>query len=360
MIAEGRGGYGGGGGVGSPRLSSGNVGESWRSPVQTDEAVQQTHMDAALAKASCARLGYFRDEWTELLVRGSQAKRSPLIHRGYWTRVAAIRRAVKNFLASCPDDGKGLQIVNLGSGFDTLYFWIKAELGAREDLVFFEVDFPELLSRKTSAIIKKNSLWAALGATDVDDLVRMDSATGTRVLSTPRCRYVPADMRIIQELETAMGVAGFRDDIPTLFLCECVLVYMQALHGDSIIEFAGRSVPRAPSAIVAYEQTNPDDPFGKVMVGNLMQRGCPLLSIHTYPTLDSQRERYMTRGFTNVSVSDMNDVVRKNLDQADVERIQKIEMLDELEEWYLIQGHYFLLTASRSPDEAGSWIHSIA
>merc|ERR1719277_2363798 len=100
--------------------------------------------------------------------------------------------------------------------------------------------------------------------------------TGTRDLRTKHLRYVQADMRLTQELISAMGAAGFRSDVPTIFLSECVLVYMQASAGDTIVNWAASAVPDAPSAIVVYEQTNPSDPFGQVMVQNFQRRGCPL------------------------------------------------------------------------------------
>merc|ERR1712050_675825 len=127
---------------------------------------------------------------------------------------------------------------------------------------------------------------------------------------------------------------------------------MQALHGDAIIEWAGSAVPDAPSAFVTYEQTNPSDPFGKVMVENMMQRGCPLLSIHDYPSIAAQRDRYQQRGWQHCTFADMNEVYSKHLDQKDVERIQRLELLDEFEEWHLIQGHYFVLVAARTPGVA--------
>ena len=37
--------------------------------VPNDDAVQVTHVDAALAKISCARLGYFEDRFMEQLIR---------------------------------------------------------------------------------------------------------------------------------------------------------------------------------------------------------------------------------------------------------------------------------------------------
>merc|ERR1712190_87377 len=112
---------------------------------------------------------------------------------------------------------------------------------------------------------------------------------------------------------------------------------------------ATASLSGPPSAIVVYEQTKPNDPFGKVMVENLMKRGCPLLSIHEYPTLDAQRERYQSRGWERCTLADMDEIYNKYLDQKDVERIQRLELLDEFEEWHLIQGHYFLLIATRAP-----------
>jgi len=340
----------------------------WRPTVPTDEAVQVTHVDAALAKVSCAKLGYFEDPWTEQLLRSTRPHaRSPLIHRGYYSRVAAIRSSVLRFLERCPP-GRGAQIVNLGSGFDTMYFWLRDSPARwRDDLIVFEVDFPEVLSKKTSALVKRQSLWPMLDATSQEDIVAEKlSAAGTREVRTKHLRYVPADMRMTSELQEATASAGLRGDVPTIFISECVLIYMQALHGDSIISWASSLVPDAPSAMVVYEQTNPTDRFGKVMVDNLMRRGCPLLSIHDYPSLDAQKERYTQRGWDQAVAVDMNQVYDKHLDCKDVERIQRLELLDEFEEWHLIQAHYFLLVATRVPQGAAAaageehaWVHQV-
>lgn len=342
--------------------------EVWRPPVPSDDAVQCTHVDAALAKISCAQLGYFEDRWTEQLIRNVRPQsRSPLIHRGYYSRVAAIRNGVLRFLSQCPE-GRGVQIVNLGVGFDTMYFWLRDNPAHwREDLVYFEVDFPEVLSKKLSAVLKKQSLWPLLDASSQEDIVAPElGACGTRELRTKHLRQVPADMRIVPELVNAMASAGFRGNVPTLFVSECVLVYMQAMHGDAIIDWAASAVPEAPSAFLCYEQINPSDPFGKVMVDNLMRRGCPLLSIHDYPTMESQRERYLRRGWECCAAEDMNSVYSKHLDTKDVERIQRLELLDEFEEWHLIQGHYMLLFATRAPraegaagEADGAWVHQV-
>lgn len=323
----------------------------WRRPPD-DGAVQCTHIDAALAKASCARLGYFQDPYTEQLIRVNRSSGSPLIHRGYWSRVEAIRQTVLRFVQEAP--AGGVQVVNLGAGFDTLYFWLREDAGRwRDDLFYFEVDFPEVLSKKISAISRRQNLWPMLDVSTMEELTTR-SSLGLREIRTKHCRMVQADMRISSELTAAMEGCGLRPDLPTIFVAECVLVYMQALHGDGIIQWAASAVT-APSAMVMYEQTNPHDRFGKVMVKNLAERGCPLLSVYDYPSMEAQKEQFLARGWTRCQVADMNEIYRSHLDQSEVERIHKLELMDEFEEWHLIQGHYFVLTASR-PEEC-SWVH---
>eukprot|EP00929_Paragymnodinium_shiwhaense_P008190 TRINITY_DN112132_c0_g1_i1.p1 TRINITY_DN112132_c0_g1~~TRINITY_DN112132_c0_g1_i1.p1 ORF type:complete len:371 (+),score=96.65 TRINITY_DN112132_c0_g1_i1:95-1207(+) len=341
-------------------------GDVMRPPVPSDDSVRCTHVDAALAKMSCAKLGYFEDRFTELLVRNSRPpSRSPLIHRGYYSRVVAMRQTVLKFLKECPPGG--CQIVNLGAGMDSLFFWLRdSEERWREDLVCFEVDFPEVLSRKLHAIQKKPELFPLLGVSSPDELVGSRlSASSTQELRTKHLRFVSTDMRIEPELAEAVANAGLRPNLPTMFISECVLVYMQAMHGSNIIQWAANCVPAAPAVVALYEQCNPDDRFGKVMVDNLHKRGCPLLSIHDFPSMESQRQRFVERGWQKVAMSDMNGVYSRYLDQEDVARISKIEMMDEFEEWHLIQGHYFLLVASKAAQgaegdaAASSWAHNV-
>jgi hypothetical protein len=46
-----------------------------------------------------------------------------------------------------------------------------------------------------------------------------------------------------------------------------------------------------------YDQVNPHDAFGAMMVANITARGCVLKSIHAFPDLASQRRRYLERGW---------------------------------------------------------------
>jgi len=48
----------------------------------------------------------------------------------------------------------------------------------------------------------------------------------------------------------------------------------------------------------------------------------------------------------------MNDVYDLYLDRRDIQRIQSLEMFDEIEEWRLFQGHYFLAVSITTPENS--------
>lgn len=68
---------------------------------------------------SAVKLGYWEDPYVKSFVQEA-TRRSPLINRGYYARVKAVRIAVDSFLARTK--GQSPQIVSLGAGYDTLYW----------------------------------------------------------------------------------------------------------------------------------------------------------------------------------------------------------------------------------------------
>lgn len=91
-----------------------------------EESVQLTADDALVSKQSAANLGYFNDRFLSCFVK-RPSKRSPLINRGYYARVAAIQTLIVKFLEKCWDLDLVPQVVSLGGGFDTTFFRIKDE-----------------------------------------------------------------------------------------------------------------------------------------------------------------------------------------------------------------------------------------
>lgn len=124
-----------------------------------DDAVIETNDDAAACKASCVALGYYADPFIRYFnissrSRVQQCRKPPLINRGYWSRVSAIRRIVTAFLSATASCKK--QVVVLGAGYDTLYFHLLSQ-GIVPD-AYWEMDFSEVMQEKEMKIARNHEL----------------------------------------------------------------------------------------------------------------------------------------------------------------------------------------------------------
>ena len=81
---------------------------------------------------------------------------------------------------------------------------------------------------------------------------------------------VNADLRDLKAFTRKLREVGIVFDAPTMFLSECVLVYLEPEDSGAVISWAGTNFPRA--AMLTYEQIKPHDAFGQVMVKNLEVR----------------------------------------------------------------------------------------
>jgi MoxR-like ATPase len=137
----------------------------------------------------------------------------------------------------------------------------------------------------------------------------------------------------------------FSPSVPTLFVSECVLIYMEAQYSREWIQWSSDYFTDVSYAL--YEQILPDDAFGRVMMANIKARGCDLLSIGDYPTIDAQLDRFRVHRFEHVQCWDMNDIYYKYLDAEERAKREKLEIFDEVEEFHMLQAHYCLVVASK-------------
>jgi tRNA wybutosine-synthesizing protein 4 len=248
----------------------------------------------------------------------------------------------------------------LGAGYDTTFFQLNADgaLPLKKNIttgnnsnsdksntttgtLYLELDFQDVTQRKSVAIQHIPALFQTLQRGEDDGAkpaaVEINCERG-EVLSS-RYSLLPADLRDLDQVETALTRAGVDYSIPTFILAECVLVYMHPHQSDSLLNWLGHKFSKSPAAaMVLYEQVNPDDAFGKQMLMNLSVRGCPLLGIVS--SLEAHRERLKKAGWGRAEAKTMNEIYKTCLDGNDVRRIQKLEIFDEFEEWDLIQEHY--------------------
>ena len=75
--------------------------------------------------------------------------------------------------------------------------------------------------------------------------------------------------------------------------------------------------------------------------------GSPLKAVNTFPTLQSQEERYLRAGYGVVDARDMNSAYQQLLSDSERQRIENMELFDEFPEWHLKCAHYTLVLASK-------------
>jgi len=283
--------------------------------------------------SSCMK-GYYEDEFIREFI-GRDCKRSPLINRGYYARVAAMDMVISRFLDNI--EGEPCQIISLGAGSDTTFFRLNAN--KRNPTLFIEVDLPGIVEKKLNIYRNSSRVQNILGLTAAD----IDASKKHLQLITPNYALTKVDLRNVEEMDNILAtqVPGFSYLVPTLFISECVFCYIAAKDSGKVLQWITNKFPVA--AFMSYEQIRPNDPFGKTMIGHFKNKGCPLLSIDEYPDPNSQQLRLESFGFPFAQVFDMNDIYYKYLDKVDLKRAEKLEIFDEFEEWHMMQAHYCIL-----------------
>ncbi|CDU19695.1 leucine carboxyl methyltransferase, putative [Plasmodium yoelii] len=295
--------------------------------------VQGTTYEAASSKLSAIQLGYYHDPYMQYFVKRRE-RRSPLINRGYYSRVAAIRQYIEMFVKSLGND-ELVQVVNIGAGLDTMFFWIYEQY---KNIKYYEMDFYELLNEKKNIINNVELLNKFLISNDKCVQNEKD------LINCENYKMVSFDLNDANSMEQKLTNSGFDFSLPTVFLCECVLIYLEVESSDNLIKTLSELMKNT-ACIVVYEQVNPNTAFGAIMIDNFNQRGISLKSIYKYNSLELQMERYKRLGWSNVYINDMNEIYDYHINSEEKKKIEKIEMFDEFEEWRLLQNHYFILVA---------------
>jgi [phosphatase 2A protein]-leucine-carboxy methyltransferase len=276
-------------------------------------SVEDTALDAANAKCSAVERGYYVDPYIQYFVPET-SRQIPPMHLGYFVRTLSMWNAITKFQAV---HGDATQVVILGGGYDTLFWRLRDA-----NVVFtrwFEVDLPFIVARKGPVI--ENDIFQPL---DNYVLVALD-------LAQPGA------------LKTGLLANQFSLELPTVFVDECTLIYIDPSAVDSIIRFA---TSLKSNGFISYGMVKPDDQFGKLMVRNFESIGAPLRGIAQYPTVDSHKQRFLNGGYQKVKAVDMNQAMEAVLSPSEQKRVRRIEIQDDPDELAFTLAHYVLAIAS--------------
>ncbi|KAE8391066.1 S-adenosyl-L-methionine-dependent methyltransferase [Aspergillus alliaceus] len=344
--------------------ADGSLSVGSRGTTSKDRVVQGTDNDASVSRLSAVALGYLQDPFAKaVLAPESETRRLPIINRGTYVRTTAIDHLVNKFLFQEPQKKK--QIISLGAGTDTRAFRLFASERPL-NLIYHEIDFAVNTTAKIRFIRSTPLLQRALHIGRPEDVTISDAGDA---LHTDVYHLHPLDLRCLKRASATSDAAhadsrehlqGVDATLPTLLISECCLVYLSPSeaadvvgyftslffgegdksddHTASYVESTGSGTPLG---LILYEPIRPDDAFGRTMVSNLATRGIHLQTLHQYASLAAQRKRLQEQGFSGGrAVADVDFLWERWVSEEEKERVSRLEMLDEMEEWKLLAQHY--------------------
>lgn len=284
--------------------------------------------------------------------------------KGTYTRTMALNRIIDSFLdGEHGQDGtkNERQIISLGAGTDTRCFRLFSQQNRQRPLIYHEVDFPSISSRKRMIVQATPALAKILPkpvpSGDGSDMSSWRSDPGGKG-NEYWCHGL--DLRDIArnvkseggQVELMKRLAGLRTDIPTLLVSECCLCYLETADAEDVVRYFVDRIPDL--GIVLYEPTKPDDAFGKQMVSNLAARRIKMPALDVYKEPKDQEQRLRQAGLTSVAQQTVDKIWERWVSSDEKERLDGLEGLDEVEEWQLLAAHYIVAWGSRGHG-FGAW-----
>lgn len=329
----------------------------------------------------------------------TQMRGQPLIRRGTHARVCVIDRALTAFLSMNlgmqQQQEEERQVVILGAGRDTSYLrYLAGELigGAsaqsesntmkqqqqHRSVRWYEIDQLGVIKTKLELLrtCPSVNVEVARGGTNEaspsyalqvrlknGDDTATASARGDDVMDTEPAllpyHLIGHDLRLppshlFSSLQSSHH--GFDPSVPTLFVMECVQMYMPESSAMSLLREIS-SMCGANALLALYDPILGSDGFGRVMEQHLTRAGVVAppakdsndqLCLTASRTLDSQLDRLFGCGWNTVVGCDMLAAYDTVVDAEQRRKANTVEMLDEVEEWVLIMRHYCFIVAGVS------------
>ncbi|KAL5362382.1 hypothetical protein BJX96DRAFT_177105 [Aspergillus floccosus] len=305
------------------------------------DLVMGTNNSSIVSKRSVEMLYYPKPHFFRYFVKKPQ-RRSPLINRGYWLRMHAMAEAVRQFMREPSDRPKF--VLNLGCGFDPLpYMLLSGESSLCRNTTFVDIDYEKLMVNKKTAIRSSDDIIRHL-----EDVEFFPDADPIQIRSK-RYLAVGCDLKNLEKLDKVLRTEVLPERCSVMFLAEVSLTYMDVKSANAVVNWASKLSDDAQFCILEqFFPDGPNHPFASTMMKHFKKLGAPLYSIHEYPSLKEQEQRFTNAGWAQANARSLWELwsddhfVPSSLRMS----LDTIEPFDEWEEFALFASHYFLLRAS--------------
>ncbi|PGH33629.1 tRNA wybutosine-synthesizing protein 4 [[Emmonsia] crescens] len=311
--------------------------------------VMETNSASVISKRSVERIYYPEPHFFRHFVKKPQ-RRSPMINRGYWLRMRAVESSVRMFLEEPSEHQK--VIVNLGCGFDSLPFqFLSRDAALCQNAKFIDIDHHKLMVKKRDVVAKCAALKDLLSD------VQLTPETGSVLVRSKEYVGIGCDLGDLPRLEAALNDAIGSAEVSILCIAEVSITYMEVNLADALIRFVPKLSHDVNFCLLEqYFPDGPNHPFAAMMIKHFLKLQCPLHSIHKYPSLRQQEQRFRESGWANAKATSLWELWSDPTFVSDDQRLllDSAEAFDEWEEFALFASHYFLLSATTRSTEAES------
>lgn len=214
------------------------------------------------------------------------------------------------------------------------------------EVSYHELDFQENTRAKVEQLKSAAFVQAAreLCAIDTNDFHYTEDS-----LTSVDYHVHAQDLRKLSD-----NIPGLKEDLPTLILSECCLIYLSPEEADAVLAYFMKFFDQVSLAITIYEPIRPNDAFGKTMVRNLIARGIHLQTFERYAELENQITRLQHYQF-QACAEDTEFIWREWVDGKEKERVDGLEWMDEIEEFVLLAKHYCIAWGWRGSTNHDKW-----
>lgn len=225
--------------------------------------------------------------------------------------------------------------------------------------VFVDIDYEKLMVRKKNAIRNSKEITAVLGD------MNFGSDEDAIQLRSSRYIAVGCDLKNLKKLDDVLRSSILPDNLlgtppdtlpqhcSVLCLAEVSLTYMDVQSANEVVKWAAKLSSDVQFCILEqFFPDGPEHPFAKTMMSHFTKLRAPLFSIHEFPSLAEQEQRFITAGWAVARARSLWDLWSDNdfLSEATRTGLDGFEAFDEWEEFALFASHYFLLIASNTSD----------